>query len=42
MMIDLLPRMAKVFNLVVQEERRWSVGFGSSAPSDSMAFNTII
>ncbi|RVW14405.1 hypothetical protein CK203_090493 [Vitis vinifera] len=29
-----------VFNLVVQEEHQRSIGSGSSAPSDSMAFNT--
>ena len=40
LMIDLLPLVVKVFNLVVQEEHQRSIGSGSSAPSDSMAFNT--
>ena len=39
LMLDLLPPVVKVFNLVVQEERQWSIRSRSSAPSDSMAFN---
>ena len=40
LMLDPLPPMVKVFNLVVQEECQRSIGFGSSTPSDSMALNT--
>ena len=39
LMLDPLPPVAKVFNLVVQEERQRSIRYRSSAPSDSMAFN---
>ena len=39
LMSDPLSPMAKVFNLVVQEQRQRSIGSRSSAPSDSMAFN---
>ena len=40
LMLDLLPPVAKVFNLVVKEERQWSIRSRSLAPSNSMAFNT--
>ncbi|KAL6327740.1 hypothetical protein AAG906_024710 [Vitis piasezkii] len=39
LMLDPLPPMAKVFNLVVQEERQRSIGSRPFAPSNSMAFN---
>ncbi|XP_019081495.1 uncharacterized protein LOC109124173 [Vitis vinifera] len=39
LMLDPFPPVAKVFNLVVQEECQWSIGSRSSAPSDSMTFN---
>ena len=39
LMFDPLLHVAKVFNLVVQEQRQRSIGSRSSAPSDSMAFN---
>eukprot|EP00261_Vitis_vinifera_P040588 XP_019081831.1 PREDICTED: uncharacterized protein LOC104882513 [Vitis vinifera] len=38
-MSDPLSPMAKVFNLVVQEERQRSIGSRLFAPSNSMAFN---
>ena len=41
-MLDPLPPVAKVFNLVIQEERQRSIGMGSpNRSSDSMAFNSI-
>ena len=39
LMSDPLSPMAKVFNLVVQEERQRSIGSRLFAPSNSMAFN---
>ena len=42
LMLDPLPPVAKVFNLIVQEERQRSIGMGPlNQSSDSMAFNTI-
>ena len=37
-MIDHLPSITKMFNLVVQEERQCAIGSGSSSPSNSLAF----
>ena len=39
LMLDPLPLVAKVFNLVVQEECQRFIGSRSSAPSNSMVFN---
>ncbi|XP_024028205.1 uncharacterized protein LOC21412626 [Morus notabilis] len=39
-MLDPLPSVAKIFNLVVQEERQQTIGaVVASQPSESMAFN---
>ena len=44
LMLDPLPPISKVFNLIVQEERQRTIGSGSgthsSAPVDTMAFNS--
>ena len=37
-MLDPLPLVAKVFNLVVQEERQCTIGRSSMVSSESMAF----
>ncbi|KAA8517802.1 hypothetical protein F0562_015276 [Nyssa sinensis] len=39
LMLDPLPFVAKVFNLVVQEERQRAIGSGQLPSSESMAFN---
>ncbi|RVW82211.1 hypothetical protein CK203_050788 [Vitis vinifera] len=39
-MLDPLPLVVKVFNLVVQEERQHTIGSGSPASSESLAFST--
>lgn len=39
LMLDPLPSVAKVFNLVVQEEQQCTIGYISTAPGDSLAFN---
>ncbi|KAL5746921.1 hypothetical protein ACOSQ2_024218 [Xanthoceras sorbifolium] len=39
LILDPLPPISKVFNLVVQEERQRSIGSISSAPADSLAFS---
>ena len=38
LMLDPLPLVAKVFNLVVQEERQCTIGRSSMVSSESMAF----
>ena len=40
LMIDPLPPVSKVFNLVVQDERQRSIGSTSPSPTDSLAFST--
>ena len=39
-MIDPLPPITKVFNLVIQEERQQTIGFGSLGPTNSLASQT--
>lgn len=39
LMIDTLPSVSKIFNLVVQEERQRMIGTSPVAPTESMAFN---
>ncbi|XP_024023054.1 uncharacterized protein LOC112092088 [Morus notabilis] len=41
LMLEPLPYVAKVFNLVVQEERQCSIVSVSPAPSNSLAFSTV-
>ena len=40
LMFHPLPPIVKVFNLVVQEERQHTIGSGSPASSESLAFST--
>ena len=41
LMIDPLPPISKMFNLVVQEERKRSIGSRSPSLVDSLSFNTL-